>query len=149
MVSRLSASEVKQAVLDVGARMAPDLRYWAPINLEFLGQSWENLCSGPWCYAYGLRMSGATVGLLLGMVVPDMNSGLLQGLEYFWGVERKYRSRAVGLLRAFEKDCVAAGCHIIMLGSIRSMQPEDRTRLYGHLGYQPHAEVFSKRLKNG
>ena len=146
MVYRLSAAEVKQAVIDVGTRMAPDLAYWAPIDLQFLGSSWEKLCVSDACRAYGLRRDNATVGLLLGMIIPDMNSGLLQGLEYFWGVERKYRSKAVSLLRTFERDCVAAGCSIIMIGSIKSMQPLDRQRLYGFLGYKPHAEVFSKRL---
>jgi hypothetical protein len=146
MVYRLAANEVKQAVLDVGTRMQPDLRYWAPIDLNFLGQSWETLCAYPSYRAYGLQMENATVGLLLGMMVPDMNSGLLQGLEYFWGVEKKFRSRALGLLRMFEKDCKDAGCKIIMLGSIRSMEPENRKWLYGRLGYEPHAEVFSKRL---
>ncbi len=149
MVYRLPANEVKQAVLDVGTRMRTDLDYWAPINLPFLGSSWEKLCASDACRAYGLNMDGATVGLLLGMMVPDMNSGLLQGLEYFWGVERKFRSRAIGLLRKFEEDCRTAGCSIIMLGSIRSMQPDDRRRLYSHLGYGLHAEVFSKRLNHG
>lgn len=124
----------------------PDLRYWTTINLEFVGESWKNLCASPSFMAYGLFREGEAVGLLLGMVVPDLNSGVLQGLEYFWGVQKKYRSKAIGLLRAFEADCKALGCKIIMLGSIQSMEPENRRRLYGHLGYQPHAEVFSKKV---
>lgn len=146
MVRRLAANEVKQVVIDVGTRMMPDLRYWAPINLQFLGNSWETLCANSQFLAYGLFRDGAAVGLLLGMTVPDMNSGVLQGLEYFWGVQKKYRAKALGLLRAFEADCKNVGCEIIMLGSIRSMEPEDRRKLYGHLGYVPHAEVFSKKL---
>lgn len=149
MVRRLVADEVKQFVLDAGKVLVPEMSYWAAIDLEYLGSSWERLCGLPGFFAYGLTYDGRPVGLFLGMAVPDMNSGLMQGLEYFWGVQKKYRSKALGLLRLFESDCQSLGCRIIMLGSIKSMEPEDRRRLYARLGYEPHAEVFSKRLTHG
>jgi hypothetical protein len=146
MVYRLPANLVKQAVLDVGTRMMPDLKYWAPVNLEFLGNAWEKMCAHDSCRAYGLDMGGATVGLLLGMMMPDLNSGCLQGIEFFWGVEKKFRSRAVGLFRRFEKDCKEAGCLVVVAGAIQSMNPEKMFKLYDRLGYHLHTEEYLKRL---
>jgi hypothetical protein len=146
MVRRLSASETKPYILAAGAKLAPEMSYWAPVNLEFLGSYWEGFVNSGMGRAYGLTVDENPVGLLLGMIVPDLNSGLLQGLEYFWGVEKKHRARSVKLLRLFEEDCREAGCAVVITGSIDSMQPEHMTQLYGRLGYAPHAREYIKRL---
>lgn len=146
MVRRLAANEVKQVVLDAGKLIAPEMDYWAPVNLEYLGTAWESMCVSDMCRAYGLFRDGGPVGLLLGFISPDFNSGRLQGLEFFWGVQKKYRSKALGLLRLFESECKQAGCEVVIAGSIQSMEPGKMRRLYSYLGYKLHAEEFLKRL---
>ena len=146
MVRRLLSTEVKPVIKELGALVVPELSYWAPVNLDFLGTSWEKLCQNDACRAYGLFSVDQPVGIFLGMIVPDMNSGKLQGLEFLWTVLTKFRSRAVSLLRTFEKDCRAAGCEIVITGSSLAMAPGRMRALYAALGYRPHAEIFSKMI---
>jgi hypothetical protein len=146
MVRRIPSLDVKQFILVVGTKLRPEMEYWAPINLGFLGESWQRADLGGMAQTYGLFIAEEPVGMLLGMMFPDLNSGYLQGMEFFWGVEKKFRSKALGLLRQFEKDCKEAGCKAVITGSIRSMEPDKMRRLYGYLGYKPHAVEFLKRL---
>jgi hypothetical protein len=146
MVRRISTAEVKNAILDVGAVITAEMTYQSPVNLEFMGTAFEKICAAGIGHVYVLECSGKPVGILMGMMSPDLNSGVLQGIEFFWGVQRKYRSRSISLLREFEKDCKSAGCVEVMTGSIQTMEPDKMRRLYGHLGYKLHSENYIKRL---
>lgn len=146
MVREIKSPDVAPFVKQVGVKLVPEMKYWAPVNLEVLGNSFDKICGSGMGRAYGLFVQDEPVGLLLGIIAIDLNSGLMQGSEYLWAVQRKFRSRSIPLLRQFEKDCKAAGCKIVLTGSIRSMEPENMRKLYGYLGFQPHGEMFSKRL---
>jgi GNAT superfamily N-acetyltransferase len=87
-------------------------------------------------------------GMLFGFIAPNMFTGALEGLEGGWFVAPCVRRRnsALLLLKAFEEFAKTAGCIRVLSGSTISHRAGAMSRLYRRLGYQPHAEAFSKEL---
>jgi GNAT superfamily N-acetyltransferase len=149
MVRRFKPEEISDVVTAFSAETASalaeigsDLR----MDNQFTAQSWHRLLAGGTGRAYGLFMDGALRGVLFGLIAPDTLSGELNGYECHWGVEKKYRPRAIGLLRAFEKDCKEAGCVRLVATATVGPTLEHMRKLYERLGYSPRAEAFGKKL---
>jgi GNAT superfamily N-acetyltransferase len=122
--------------------------FYAPARPEFLAQRWLAICAAGVGTTY-VDYSGARArGLLLGLFVPCMITGVEQALEYLWLELPSYRryAHALTVLAAFEQDAKARGCKQIIVGSSQFVRPEVMRRFYRRLGYVPHAEAFRKDI---
>jgi GNAT superfamily N-acetyltransferase len=142
------SERVIKAIHQVLEQCRQEWTFYAPARPEFLAQRWLAVCRGGAGVTY-VDYSGARArGLLLGLFVPCMITGVEQALEYFWLEVPGYRryACAMDLLAAFEQDAKARGCKQIIVGSSQFVRPEAMRRLYRRLGYVPHAEAFRKDL---
>lgn len=111
---------------------------------NYLAKSWAALIDQGMGVAYATFSSDQPVGLLLGVIAPDLHNGLLQGVEYAWAGKG-----ALSLLEEFEKECKARGCTRIVFG----LHPEylggrdaALRRLYRRKGFSPSTESYVKEL---
>jgi GNAT superfamily N-acetyltransferase len=118
-------------------------------NVEHLATTWRQLESLGKTRTYVLVIDEKVVGIFLGLIVPDMITGELQGLEYMWFVEPQFRGtrKAVKMLRAFEGECKKAKCVRVLCGLAEWLNPEEMRVRYSRMGYAPHSAVFTKELK--
>lgn len=147
MIVKLIPPQAREAILAVMPAFT-DAEHFAPVNPKFLADSWEKIMSLAGGRAYGIQLDGKWRGFLLGSIVPDWVSGVLQGLEYFLLVEPEYRGTgaADALMNAFEVDCKDAGARWIVVGLSVLSEPEKRRRTWKRMGFSPHCETWLKRL---
>ena len=149
MVVRLSLGQVVPAIRALVPRLAGAYPWPVKPDVEHLAKTWRHLESLGSTRTYGLYDSGVNIrGILLGLIVPDMITGELQGLEYMWFVEPGLRGKRQGvkLLRRFEEDCREAKCVRVVCGFAEWLNPEEMHLRYAKLGYEPHSRIFSKKL---
>lgn len=101
----------------------------------------------PSARAYGSFSDEKLVGILLGFIVPDLMTGELQGVEYFWGMVPEHRdgTNSRDLLFMFEDDCKEAGCSTILCGLSEQIAPEKMRKIYDDLEYRPHTASFVRK----
>ena len=145
MVTRLTPFEAHEAIRAV---MPCFKNHFAPVNPEFLASSWRQMMEKGPARAYGFRLGEQWAGFLLGSILPDLVSGVTQGLEYFWLVQPEHRGKGYAdlLLDLFEEDCRAAGAKWIVVGASSLDEPCKRRRKYETLLFSPHCETWYKRL---
>lgn len=146
MVKRLNQLDAREVILAVMPCFEKEFSHFAPVDAHYLADSWCSVmdCGG---LAYGLEIDDEWRGFLLGSILPDMVSGKLQGLEFFWLVEKAYRGEnSKQLLDLFEADCKIRGAEWVVVGMSQLAQPEKRKKRYTQLGYGPHCETWMKRL---
>jgi len=116
-----------------------------PISPLFLIESFQKLIDNGTGRAYGLFSQDYPAGILLGMLVPDMMTGRLQGVEYLWAVDPAHRGiPSLQLLRRFEQDCADSHCEGIVAG-FRD-RSNDLEKIYDRRGYVPYGKSFFKAL---
>lgn len=115
-------------------------------------QSWASWCGdvadspGGRCYGW-LTAKLEPRGFLVGHIMPDPMTGVLQGSEFFWWVRPQFRGRAsLELAAAFETDCKKAGCKRVIFGFSQFSQPEKTEQLYQKLGFQKHSTAVYKDI---
>jgi hypothetical protein len=146
MVRRLTPGEMEEAVLTVMPCFEKEFGHFAPVKPEFLAAHWK-LIMDMGGLAFGLEVADEWRGFLLGSVLPDMVSGVKQGLEFFWLVEKEFRGEAsLQLLNAFEAECKKRGAQWVVIGMSQLAAPEKRKRKYAKLGYVPHCETWYKKI---
>jgi hypothetical protein len=146
MVKCLTPEEAREAILAVMPCFEQEFAHFAPVDSQYLSEKWSELMNTG-ALAYGLEVDGEWRGFLLGFIIPDLVSGVLQGIEYFWLVEKAFRGeQALQLLDAFETECHSRGAKWIVIGMSTLAAPEKRKRRYTQLGYVPHCESWFKRI---
>lgn len=144
---RLTADEVAEAIRAIVAA-CPDVPYFTEKHPEILVEKWRKLISLGLGYQYGAYVDGQPIGLMLGMIAPDMLSPTSQALECVWQVVPEYRKTGAGpeLMKMFEEDAKKAGCIRIVFGAATSYKYEAMVRLYRRLGYKPISLTMAKDL---
>lgn len=123
------------------------VKHWAPIDLDYLADTFEKILGTPAGLALGFSDKGKCTALVLGLVVPDMVSGHLQGLVCHWGSQPGRGAHGLRVFKHFERACKKLGCETLVAGCIsdNGSAPKMRT-LYSKLGFLPHREEFLKKL---
>lgn len=115
------------------------------ISPMFLIESFQKLMENGVGRAYALFERDYPAGILLGMLVPDMMTGKLQGVEYLWAVDPAHRgTSSLQLLKRFEQDCADAHCEGIAAGFREGSA--DLGKVYGRRGYVPFGKTVFKAL---
>jgi len=114
-----------------------------PLNVSFLASSWKQLMESGSAVAFANFFQARPTGLLLGLVSPDLHTGKMQGIEYFWAGRS-----CLLLLDAFAEECRARNCHRIIVGLSKAIGPRAPAlrRLYKMRGFVPETESFSKLI---
>lgn len=126
----------------------PDLPYYAKKDPELLIEKWTQFMKLGFAKSYGAYEDKNPVGLMLGIIMPDLFSKTSQALECAWQVIPEYRRSGVGirLLKMFECDAKKAGCARVVFGASTEWEHESMVRLYRRLGYDPISTTVAKNL---
>lgn len=91
---------------------------------------------------------GKPVGLLGGILAPDMNDGELLAVETFWYVMPEHRNsmESIKLLMVFELWARDVGAKRIMMAHLLSSMPEKLASYYEKRGYRPLEINYVKEL---
>lgn len=144
---RLNAQQTRQIILDLpGAR---ELRIPEPISLEHIAGTCEEMVANGSGRAYGWFSPDLKPhGVLVGVVMPNLFTGMMNGVEHIWWAEPEWRGKASRELReAFEQDCREAGCTRLTFGFSPLVQGDRMAKMYQRLGYEPYLVAMSKELK--
>ncbi len=97
-----------------------------------------------WTMAKGEKV----VGLLGGILAPDMNDGELMAMETFWYVHPDHRNsiESVRLLMTFEIWAREMGAKRVMMAHLLSSMPEKLAAYYERRGYRPLEINYIKEL---
>lgn len=144
---RLNAEEIAEAIRAIVAA-CPDIPYFTEKHPEILVAKWQKLAEIGLGRQYGAYVNGQPVGLMLGMISPDMLSPTLQALECVWQVIPEFRKTGAGpaLMKMFEEDAKKAGCVRVVFGAATSYKYDAMVRLYRRLGYKPISLAMAKDL---
>lgn len=126
----------------------PDVPYFTEKHPEILIERWLQLMALGMGYQYGAFDGEKPVGIMLGMVAPDMLSPTKQALECVWQVVPEYRKTGAGpkLMKMFEQDAKEAGCCRVVFGAATSYRYDVMVRLYKKLGYKPISLTMAKDI---
>lgn len=139
--------EVAQAV-PVILEGCPDVQYFAKKRPEVLIKSWTDFVKAGFARQYAAYENGQPVGLMLGIIMPDLLAGEKQALECVWQVLPEYRKTGAGpvLMKMFESDAKKEKCVRMVFGAALYWNLEAMKRLYRKLGYTPISLTMEKRL---
>lgn len=126
----------------------PRLPYFAKKDPKHFSEAWKKLMRAGVARSYGSWVEGKIVGILLGLIVDDMLSGVPQATHCVWQVMPEYRKRGIGttLLKRFEEDAKEAGCKRIIFGADTNVDYCRMRRFYRHQGYKPANMAVQKLL---
>lgn len=144
---RLNQEELAEAVRAL-IEQCPDIPYFTEKHPDILISQWRQLMVLGMGRQYAAYADGKPVGLMLGMISPDMLSPTKQALECVWQVVPEFRKTGAGpaLMKMFEEDAKQAGCIRIVFGAATSYRYEAMIRLYKKLGYKPISLAMAKDL---
>lgn len=143
----ISESEIPEVIREV-VKNTPDLPYFAEKDPELLIEKWTEYMKLGFARSFGAYKNDRPVGLMLGIIMPDLFSKTSQALECAWQVIPEYRRTGVGvkLLKMFEQAAKDAGCARVVFGASTEWEHESMVRLYRRLGYEPISTAVAKNL---
>ncbi len=83
-------------------------------------------------------------GILIGIVMPDVFSGVLQAQELIWYVLPGYRGKGVLLVDAFEEWSISQGATTCSLCHMVDSMPKTMERFYRMRGYTKQDIIYRK-----
>lgn len=142
----MTENEVAEAI-PIVIRECPDVPYFTEKKPDVFIEKWIPMMQAGLARSFGAYCDGQPVGLMLGVVVPDLLGGVPQALECIWQVVPKYRSTGAGikLMKMFEDSAREAHCARVIFGASVEREFEKMKRLYRRLGYSPVSLAFTKR----
>jgi GNAT superfamily N-acetyltransferase len=117
-------------------------------NLDVFLQNWCVLLSSNIGVIWKLEKDGDLVGMLGGMLTPDLLDGSLTATETFWYVLPQHRLGIGGiqLLMTFEKWAKQVGAKRVIMAHLTSHNSETLEKLYKRRGFKPMEIFYSKEL---
>lgn len=150
MVIALKPHDISVVIKDLSEVLRAareETEFELPQNDAALSDSWQRLVQNGMGRAYGLYPDNAWArGIFLGIIAPDTLTGILHGYECLWAVEPGFRGHALKLLRAFERDCKAAGCKVLVCSATDGPTLSRLSRIYLRRGFRPVAHAYMKNL---
>lgn len=113
---------------------------------EVFVKTWTALFGAGLAHMYVLEIDGEIQGAIGGVVVPDLNDGVLMGNEAFWFVVPEARGQGLRLLDAFEKSVEKAGAKRIGMIHLLNLMPDVLAKLYIRKGYKAIETHYIKEL---
>jgi GNAT superfamily N-acetyltransferase len=148
IIRLLKPVEVEWAVNSVVGGFAELPSYYAKPNPAHFAAAWARMMQYDTAVMLGAIGGNMCAGFLAGLIVPDLLSGQMQGVEFLWLAQPGHRKGGIALrlLKEFERVAKDRGCGVILCGAPASAQAETMARLYRRRGYVPHATAFRKSL---
>lgn len=143
-MTEVQAAEAIRVVI----RECPEIPYFTEKKPEVLVANWTNFMRAGIARSFGAYHEEQPVGLMLGIIMPDLLGGVPQALECAWQVIPKYRSTGAGikLMKMFEDSAREAKCVRVIFGASVEFEFEKMKRLYRRLGYAPVSLTIGKML---
>lgn len=143
----LNPKEMAVAVETV-IRECPEIPYFAEKRSDIFIPKWEKFMQAGLARTFGAYCDGKPIGLMLGIIMPDLLSDTKQAMECVWQVIPAYRKSGAGktLMRMFEDSAKEAGCCRTVFGASTEFEIEKMRRLYRRLGYKEISIGMAKDL---
>ena len=111
-------------------------------------QNWCVLLSSNVGVMWKLEDKDHVVGMLGGMLTPDLLDGSLTATETFWYVHPEHRNGSGGiqLLLTFEKWAMEIGAKRIIMAHLVNHNSESLKNLYQRRGFKPMEIFYHKEL---
>lgn len=88
-------------------------------------------------------------GAIAGMLYPDLATGKMRCMEYFWFVHPDKRGKlGIKLLKALEQMAKAVGADHLIMAHLATETTEPLKRLYTKRNYQMREQLFYKDLRD-
>jgi len=143
----MTEQETTEAIRTV-IRECPEIPYFTEKKPEVLIANWMPFMRAGIARSFGAYHENHPVGIMLGIIMPDLLGGVPQALECAWQVIPKYRSTGAGiqLMKLFEDSAREAKCVRVVFGASVEFEFEKMKRLYRRLGYKPVSLTIGKML---
>lgn len=143
----LNKTEMAEAVETV-IRECPEIPYFAEKRSDIFIPKWGDFMQAGIAKTFGAYCDGKPVGLMLGIIMPDLLSDTKQAMECVWQVIPAYRHTGAGpvLMKMFEDAAREAGCCRTVFGASTEFEIEKMRRLYRRLGYKEISIGMAKTL---
>jgi len=117
-------------------------------NLDVFLKNWTVLLENNMGVMWKYVKNDQIVGMLGGILSPDILDGSLTATETFWYVHPEHRTGRGGLelLLTFEKWAVEIGANRIMMAHLVEHNSETLKKLYERRGFKPIEIFYSKEL---
>ena len=145
-VRELHLWEIRGAITALFPHFLQEVGYHKKLNVNHLIPAWEGMARHGHAKTLVLGGTDSPAGIFLGLIVPDLFTGELQGLEVLWYVRREHRKHSLRLLATFEADAKKQGCTTILSGAVADYKAEAMGRLYERRGYKFHGNAYEKNL---
>lgn len=122
-------------------------RFLRNFDIEHFRHSWEMLLSNGSGVIFLYLDHDEIRGALGGVAYPDVNSGELTAVEFFWFISPSARGGGLKLYRAFEEWAREKQCRVIRMAHLADSMPEKMERVYQHLGFEVSEVHWTKELK--
>lgn len=121
-------------------------RFLRGFDIQRFRAAWTALLASGAGVIFLLESGGEIAGTLGGVAYPDINSGELIAVEFFWFTRPGHRGGGVKLYRAFEAWARERGCRQIRMVHLMDSQPEQLARVYRRWGFEPVEVHYGKEL---
>jgi GNAT superfamily N-acetyltransferase len=117
-------------------------------KIEAFLHNWSMLLEKNFGIIFALQKDEKVVGMLGGILSPDINSGELTATEAFWYVmpENRKTPESLKLLLVFEKWAIEIGAKKIIMAHLLSSMPERLGTFYERRGYKPVEIQYVKQV---
>lgn len=109
---------------------------------------WSAIDSGVAAVFFAQSPDGRPLGMIGGMVAPDLFSGVLTASELFWFVPQACRGgrTAMTLFHVFETWAKTSGARYVRMMHLTHPGSDTVGRVYRRCGYSEVEQVFQKEL---
>jgi GNAT superfamily N-acetyltransferase len=104
---------------------------------EVFIKNWTAMIEDGTAVVFGLFKDDQLAGVLGGATFPNLNSGELMAMEFFWFVSKEHRGSGTLLLDEFEAWAKARNVTHIVMAYLTSSMPEAVKHIYEKRGYGP------------
>ena len=90
--------------------------------------------------------TGAYVGMLIGVCMPDVFSGVMQSQELVWYVKPECRGGGILLVKEFEAWSLSKDAKYVAMCHMVDSMPKQVATVYRRLGYKQQDIIYRKEL---
>ena len=119
----------------------------AEFDPKYSARTLRSLLAGGSGIAFVAEVDGKLVGLIAGVIHPDMTSGIPCAGEWCWFVAKEYRGLVgLKLLAAYEAEAERRGARKLVMLHLMNEDGEKVAEVLKRRGYIPREQLFMRTL---
>lgn len=146
MIERLKIEDI-ESLGTIAKNFFASTKFLNNFDMEVFKKSWSYFLENDIGVIFVSRNSeGEPIGTIGGCKCPDVNTGALSAMEFFWFVNPECRGDGLKLLKRFEKWAKEEGCKSVTMVHLSDSMPEKVKHVYERFGYAAAETHYIKEV---